>query len=430
MARRKNRLKTRADGQRSGSNVYVELHNGHEFRFDIDRAYRILSKGIKAREERRGVFAYDFLYPEAILPPFIEPKNRDNAMYWLLSVFWDYSVGSNRFYRDFYFYISYFPEALDAKWLFDRGWKKNRNHIKKYMSHPNAKPGSKYFQSMLELLLDKYDGNPLNLVNDTDDINVARERIREFKNFEFKKANLLLLYYTRYGITTFANMNRHQVAVDTHKVRVPANLGIFDVVPNDVVREQACVDFMNRAYQELLKQHPDLEVPKIDDLLWVMGAKLCVEDLKGERNKTKWYRCMRDCPVEPDCKRVIGTKYGETFNFNVNMKPNFAEVAFPSGSVRPPTHEEVKGQFYDDLVFEPRVMPNRFPKRKLIAILEADPIWLRPSYDTIGVEEGLVVRVPLVRRDPEQVYRDLLRKQRAEKIAEQKEDRPEQTTMF
>ncbi|MCK4670615.1 MAG: hypothetical protein KAT43_05425 [Nanoarchaeota archaeon] len=409
---------------------YTETYNGHEYTFDIERAYDILKVGIKAREERRGVFAYDFLYPEATLPPFIEPGSKDNAMYWFLSTFWDYGIGSARFYKDFYFYISYFPQHLDARVLRARGWWNNRKHFKKYISHPNAKPGAKYLDSALDILIEKYDGDPTNIVNDIDDINEARKRLIEFKNFREKKANLLLLYYTRYGITSFENLGHHQVAVDTHKVRVPANLGIFNVTPEEEVKEKFCIEFMNRAYQELIRQHPDLDVSKVDDVFWVIGARLCNEELlleehpkykdksRSRKPNSKWFRCIKDCPIEPFCERVIYTDYGVSFDFSIDLKPNFNEILFSSGSLPMARHEDVKGRTYDTFTFEPRVMPYRFPKRKFREIIETDAIHLRPAYETVGAEGGRIVRVQLPKQNVDMLYARLAEKNKRQKKEE------------
>jgi len=369
------------NGKRNGGrNVYVEKRNGHTLTFDIDRAYEVFTIGVKARDERTGVFAYDFLYPEALLPPFIEPRSKENAMYWFLSVFWDYNTNSARLYRDFYFLTSFHPEILDAEQFRARGPRRNRNLIKKFLSHPNARPGAVYLDSAIETLLEEYDGNPLNIVNDIGDINEVRDRIVQIKNFQEKKANLLLLYYVKYGLTTFNNPYEHCVAVDIHKVRVPANLKIMDVEPRTKIKDKVGIDFANNAFKALFKAHPDLNASKVDDLLWVVGAKLCVKELKGKKNNPKWARCLRDCPVEPYCERVIGADYGKTFDFDVDQRPDF-NVLFNSGDLHIPSHQEKKGQWYEDFSFEPRVIPSKFSKRKLKEILDSKPIYLQPVSD-------------------------------------------------
>ncbi|MBD3259909.1 hypothetical protein GF371_04745, partial [Candidatus Woesearchaeota archaeon] len=338
----------RQNGKRNGKgSVYVEKRNGHTLTFDLDRAYEVFTIGVRARDERTGVFAYDYLYPEALLPSFIEPKSQENAMYWFLSVFWDYNTNSARLYRDYYFLVSFYPEILDAKQLRERGPVRNRNLFKKFLSHPNAKPGAIYLDSALETLIEEYDGNPLNIVNDIEDINEARDRIVKFKNFQEKKANLLLLYYVKYGLTTFSNPYEHCVAVDIHKVRVPANLMVMDVQPRASISDKTGIEFANNAFKVLLKAHPDLNASKVDDLLWVVGAKLCVKELKGKKNNPKWSRCLTDCPVEPYCGRVIGADYGKTFDFDVDQKPD-SGVLFGSGSLAIPTHEEKRGKWYED----------------------------------------------------------------------------------
>lgn len=369
------------NGKRSGtSKVYVEQRNGHKLMFDLDRAHEIFTVGIKARDERTGIFAYDFLYPEALLPSFIQPESQDNAMYWFLSVFWDYNTNSARMYRDFYFLVSFHPEILDARSLKGRGPRRNRDLFKKFLSHPNAKPGSVYLDGALETLIEKYDGNPLNIVNDVVDINEARQRIVEIKNFREKKANLLLLYYVKYGLTTFNNLQEHCVAVDIHKVRVPANLMILDVEPRTSIPDKIGIDFANNAFKVLLETFPDLNASKIDDLLWVVGAKLCVKDLKAKRKNPKWARCLTDCPVEPYCQRVIGADYGKSFDFHVDQKPDFS-VLFGSGGLPVPSYDQKQGQWYEDFPFKPRIIPSHISQRRLKEILESEPRYLKPVSD-------------------------------------------------
>lgn len=290
--------------------------------FDPERAVDVLTAAVKAYRARTHIFAYDNLFPEQKMPPFIEQKSKEHVMWHLLGVFFDHTIVSAYMYRDLYFLVQNNPGLLSVDSLLEHDEDSLEELLRTRMAHPDSRREGRF---LLDAIADyrRNFGSDISAIlrgKGSSDLAVVRDRLMGLKNIREKKANLFLLYMMKYGIKRFRNPEALDLAVDFHKIRVSYATGIIDFNVSSVTG-QVARRLVRIAYNDFIRNNPDrgFSMIDIDDVLWVIPAKVCSKNA-GAREQN--HLCQTHCPLPGYCvKPVVRNDYRGYFDFTASIKP-------------------------------------------------------------------------------------------------------------
>jgi len=262
---------------------------------DNERAKLVVARVHGAFKQHKGLLSETSDLVENQIPQGVKPLSREHALFLFYIVANDHGMKSSRLYaqakalflerQDLFEprkVIRNFTDPEDPKLIEATG---------KYLGtrYPKETAKSWYFNS--KELLEKYEGNPINLFQSTYDARILIKRIRAFRGYGPKIGGMLLRATIGLGFAKVTGIEEVLVPVDIHDSRISFLTGIFETTngSRDKLNYYAYVPRVQKMLLDTCNSL-GLEWLDTDRALWLIGSRGCV-------NK----RCLL-CPLSDICE--------------------------------------------------------------------------------------------------------------------------------
>lgn len=142
------------------------------------------------------------------------------------------------------------------------------------------KQTSEHWVENAKRMVERYDGNPLNIFENAATYQELVDRIRNdgkgggFKGFQKKMTSMISYYYMANGLIPYKN---HPLPVDFHVIRLSVSneLVKFDNLPeNGQIPFDATTDFLRDVFYDFADHH-DISQLELCDVVWLFSRELC-----------------------------------------------------------------------------------------------------------------------------------------------------------
>ncbi|MEE9525046.1 MAG: hypothetical protein V3V78_00385 [Candidatus Woesearchaeota archaeon] len=290
-----------------------------------DRAIDISKKAIEMLKSKQPPFNDPEVIPEMVLPKGVEKYSLDQALHLFNGV----SMDSLRDSAEVYRISRRMVEEAGALNILHMGAQDISDLINRFLnvgeygesSHDN--PVRTIYENN-QRLLEEFAGDPRNIFKGTTDCDEMMKRIITFRQYREGKGSLLIKNYAKLDFIEVDDPFKLFMKVDRHVVRMSVGTGALVTNPPGEYRtETKIIPMLRKLYQDIC-QSEKIDPKDLDDALWVIGSKICVE-------KDVAYCQMYGCPLECTIFAKMDKK-GSYIHTDTNMRKDSMDTLFPNGS--------------------------------------------------------------------------------------------------
>ncbi len=289
-----------------------------KFKLHYDKAVEVSKIAVGMLE--RKVFPFDKtdVLPDAILPPDIEPKSQEHALF----LFYGCSLDSMRRAEDVYNFMGVLAQRIDLRDLYAQSLESLKRLLKPFVDKTSnlGKPAKTLHNNSMRLFKE-YGNDPRNLKRDTidatlDEMTGKEKGKRRFTQIGLGKASLLMKNYVRFGIWDFSEYEI-PIKIDRHVMRISMATGILEA--EEELRTDKVVRPLSNFFRTVTTEE-QISAIKLDDAMWGIGSKLC---LPNDQIYCGEY-CELSCKTRPKARKKTAYFHpGKEMRKNVGQQTLF-----------------------------------------------------------------------------------------------------------
>jgi len=283
-------------------------------KFNTERMLQTTKELFDAKRNKTGIFSEGICDPADDLPLTLfekSPNYKKNYSHYLFYMSGTtYRENSTRTFKGGRELYEDYPFFFDPKTVVKtKSVEDCQTIVRDYLKHGFYKIiGERWYENS-KILVEKYDGNVVNLFNDTIDVNVVHRRVRNktlknqkqgFRGFGDKVSNLFIGYIHRH-IHPFQNTYDLKRPVDVHDMRIFLGQEIIDLegeIPNHEKMEK----FIMMNTYKFFKEHLEFDPTYHKLNTWILGSYGCINREKDESRIGNKYRKVKE--IESDEKQI------------------------------------------------------------------------------------------------------------------------------
>lgn len=223
------------------------------------------------------------MHPEKMLVDAIKDSNEKKAR-------WLFFACANMQRKNSATYFSDFREAyVKNPGLLDNEKLENFNIWRKCISPFLFEYSEDRFKLNNERLLEKYNGNPLKIIEQSADTKGILEKLEKFRGFGIKQSKMYLLFLAKYNL---AKLNTSEIGlpIDGHMINISYGCGVFDFEKG--TRADKTRLYLDKMYSEIIKNEK-IDSLALNSAAWAIGSKVCAKNNESS--------CKILCPLEEIC---------------------------------------------------------------------------------------------------------------------------------
>ena len=262
-----------------------------------DKAVNIVSLITENYLANKGIFSTTEDLLEFQIPKDIEYGSKEHARFYFYLIFNDHGTKSRNLYMKFKELYNNTENLFSPSDIINN-FKDNENLLKEsYLSNLGLRyptQAAKSWISNSEMLISRYNGEPINLYNSTSNAVELFKRIKNFRSYGPKTSGLLLRVIRGVGFNrNLSHITDVPLPVDIHDSRIAFMCGIYkpdgiDDIYN-IYSNPKHIQRIEKIWREAAKES-GVKWVDIDRALWLLGSKGCVNKL-----------CI-ECPINQYCK--------------------------------------------------------------------------------------------------------------------------------
>ncbi|MBW2996596.1 hypothetical protein KY332_04835 [Candidatus Woesearchaeota archaeon] len=289
----------------------------------------VAKTAVKMLHDKLPPFHNPKAIPETILPIGVGHASLEQALF----LFYAVSMDANRLARDLYAKVREMVADKGAKEILYMSHSELTEMIDQYMGLGESGTGGHdqpmdTFYENNQILLETYDGDPRNILNNTNSPDEVIKRLTEFRQIGKGKAALLLKNYIKVGFFTPENKYDVPVKIDRHIIKMSLGTGVVKLKgagPGEQYRSEKIGNDLCRLYREICCEQK-IDPSDFDDALWVIGSSICI--------KKDVARCQEACYLEPECKGIVKMeKQGSYIIVGSNTRKETIDSLFPKNDI-------------------------------------------------------------------------------------------------
>lgn len=230
-------------------------------------------------------------------PNNVEYCSLEHARFYFYLIFNDHGTKSRNLYEKFkelYFNNKelFSPMAIVSKYGHNDELLKTQYLSNLGLRYPTQSAKSWIFNS--EILIDKYEGEPINLFKSTNNAISLFKQIKEFRSYGAKTSGLLLRVIRGVGFNRkLENIADVPLPIDIHDSRIAFTCGIYNPEGADNIQKiynsPKHIKKIEKIWRNAAKS-AGVEWAEIDRALWLLGSIGCTKKLCNE------------CPIKLYCE--------------------------------------------------------------------------------------------------------------------------------
>ena len=278
---------------------------------DKVRAELVVQRVHEAFKQGKGLLAETADLVENQIPDGVKPLSKDHALFLFFIVANDHGMKSSRLYAQAKMLFANHKDLFEPKYITGNFSSPDDPRLiemtGKYLGTRYPKETAKSWFLNAQELLDKYDGDPRELLTSTPDAKALIKKIRAFRGYGPKIGGMFLRAAIGLGFAKVTGIDEVLVPVDIHDSRISFLTGI--VRDNKSNNEKLnYYDYVTQVQKMLLDTCNSLNLEWLDTdrALWLIGSRGCV-------NK----RCVL-CPLSDLCE--VGQVVTQSIQTETNSK--------------------------------------------------------------------------------------------------------------
>ena len=285
--------------------------NKEMFSFDKKRAEQVFKRLVKAYHNKEKLFSWPDIFPEERFTNYYPTDSLEFRLILFFTVNFDRNQQSSPYYRKV-------AESVERR-VFTNPQEildYDKNQIKrlhKVWGIPFREVAPDVMHKNIKLLKKKYNGDPLNLIKDEEDVNKARNNFEVFAGYGPHLSALLMTFYLKYGVVSFDNQKRLEVKIDTNKLRVMYDTGIINPGKDyvwGVIQKDVILPAARTFLCDICEEH-DLDTNIVSEAMWPIGERISSQ-YKSHLGKRKLNYVMNSPLLElADFTKYLEIPYGK-----------------------------------------------------------------------------------------------------------------------
>jgi N-glycosylase/DNA lyase len=278
-----------------------------------DKAVNLVSLIAEDYLANKGIFSTTEDLLEFQIPKGIKYCSKEHARFYFYLVFNDHGTKSRSLYIKFKELYRNFRRLFSPHDIVNN-FKDNENLLREsFLSNLGLRyptQAAKSWISNSEMLIDRYNGEPIDLYNSTSNAVELFKRIKNFRSYGPKTSGVLVRIIKGVGFNgNLRNITDVPLPVDIHDSRIALMCGIYkpdglDDIYN-IYSNPKHIQKIEKIWRDAAKKS-GVKWVDIDRALWLLGSKGCVNKL-----------CIK-CPINQYCKtgRSFSNENGQLNLFN------------------------------------------------------------------------------------------------------------------
>ncbi|MBW2990071.1 hypothetical protein KY348_00020 [Candidatus Woesearchaeota archaeon] len=285
--------------------------NNEMFSLDKERAEQVFKRLVKAYENKEKIFSWPDVFPEQRFTRLYDPSSLEFRLILFFTVNFDRNQQSSPYYRKV-------AESIEKKKfrnpqeILDYDIEKIKR-LREIWGIPFKKTAPYVMHKNIQLLKEKYNGDPLNVIKDEQDVNKARKNLEVFKGYGPHLSALLMTFYLKYGVISFDNQKKLEVKIDTNKLRVMYDNSIIN--PGEEhrwgdIHKDKILPAARKFLCDVCEEH-DLDTNIVSEAMWPIGERIS-RQYKHHLGKRKLNYIMNSPLLEfTDYTQYLDIPYGK-----------------------------------------------------------------------------------------------------------------------
>ncbi len=219
---------------------------------------------VAAFNRGQGIFSNKVNVEDCVPKKF---SDLDKSLFLFFVVQLDYATKSQKLYAGANALVSKKPDFFNPRCLQDLSNPRLRNFLIRYLKPRYPNEAVQRYKINAGILLDKYEGNPLNILRKSRSAAEALKKIRTFRGFGPKIGNLFLRSMISLFDPPFADIQEILPPVDIHDVRIAYLLGFVNTESMAEKNINQVKTLWNRACRDA-----GVNWITFDRALWLLGS--------------------------------------------------------------------------------------------------------------------------------------------------------------